>query len=117
MTVYRYIDCHNITYTTQSEVVDYNTSLSLQTPAVDFTVENETVSMLQYAVTCIYVTAYLLFYVIQIEAYPGKPIKLVITPLNELNCATTDKIQILESSHYNICADNMMDDAVRKVRN
>ena len=61
MTVYRYIDCHNITYTTQSEVVDYNTSLSLQTPAVDFTVENETVSMLQYAVTCIYVTAYLLF--------------------------------------------------------
>ena len=49
MTVYRYKDCHNVTYTNQTEVVDSNISLSLQTPAVNFTVENETVSMLQCA--------------------------------------------------------------------
>ena len=51
----------------------------------------------------------------QIEAYPGKPIKLVITPLNELNCTTVDKIQILGSSYYNICAGNITDSVVRKV--
>ena len=52
----------------------------------------------------------------QIEAYPGKPIKLVITPLNELNCTTVDKIQILGSSYYNICAgNNITDSVVRKV--
>ena len=49
MTVYRYKDCHNVTYTSQTEVVDSNISLSLQTPAVKFTVENKTVSMLQCA--------------------------------------------------------------------
>ena len=43
ITVYRFTDCHNVTYTTQTEVVDSNTSLSLQTPAVNFTVENKTV--------------------------------------------------------------------------
>ena len=55
MTVYRFTDCHNVTYTSQTEVVDSNISLSLQTPAVKFTVENKTVSMLhvQYTTTCI----------------------------------------------------------------
>ena len=55
MTVYRFTDCHNVTYTSQTEVVDSNTSLSLQTPAVKFTVENKTVSMLhvQCTMTCI----------------------------------------------------------------
>ena len=52
----------------------------------------------------------------QIEAYPGEPIKLVITPLNELNCTTVDKIQTLGSSYYNICAgNNITDSVVRKV--
>ena len=41
--------------------------------------------------------------------------KLVITPLNELNCTTVDKIQILGSSYYNICAGNITDSVVRKV--
>ena len=36
----------------QTEVVDSNTSMSLQTPAVDFTVENKTVSTLQCTTTC-----------------------------------------------------------------
>ena len=49
MTVYRFTDCHNVTYTSQTKEVDSNISLSLQTPAVNFTVENKTVSMLQCA--------------------------------------------------------------------
>ena len=52
----------------------------------------------------------------QIAAYPGEPIRLVIMPFNELNCATSDKIQILGTSHYNICGeDNTTDGVVRKV--
>ena len=52
----------------------------------------------------------------QIAAYPGKPIRLVIMPFNELNCATSDKIQILGTSHYNICGEgNTTDGVVRKV--
>ena len=54
MTVCRYTDCHNVTYKTQSEVADSNTSLSMQTTAKNFTVENKTVSMLQHTTTCSY---------------------------------------------------------------
>ena len=55
MTIYRYTDCHNVTYTTQTEIDDWNISMSLQTPAVNFTVENETVSMMQCKAICTYV--------------------------------------------------------------
>ena len=51
----------------------------------------------------------------QIAAYPGEPIRLMIMPFNELNCATADKIQILGTSYYNICAGNITDGVVRKV--
>ena len=42
--IYSYIGCYNDTV----QVNNSNTSLSLQTPAVSFTIENENVSMLQY---------------------------------------------------------------------
>ena len=51
----------------------------------------------------------------QIAAYPGEPIRLMIMPFNELNCATSDKIQILGTSYYNICAENITGSVVRKV--
>ena len=60
ITVYRFTDCHNVTYTTQTEVVDSNTSLSLQTPAVNFTVENKTVRKYvgMYNNVCTYLSKY-----------------------------------------------------------
>ena len=55
VTIYRYTDCHNVTYRTQTERDDWNISMSLQTPAVNFTVKNETVSMMQCRAICTYV--------------------------------------------------------------